>query len=279
MVAQLSLSNGCHLPQVMMGTNGMDFDTLLSICKAAVDNACNAFDTAPNYVSEQYLGDVIKRLGSEYGINRDQLFIQTKLDWKDQMNKCVEGAFYNSLNRLGLEYIDSYLMHWPYPDTFVSDWKILEKLYKSGVVKSIGTCNFLQRHWDKLLASNIEILPHINQIELHPLRTCDDLLAFCKKHNILTQAYTPICKMLSPIKDNKVLNDLSEKYQTSIPKLILAWHVSRGVVPISKSTKPGRVKDNLSCVELNISSEDLTLITSLNEDYKFMVESWGCPGF
>lgn len=279
MVAQLSLSNGCHLPQVMMGTNGMDFDTLLSICKAAVDNACNAFDTAPNYVSEQYLGDVIKRLGSEYGINRDQLFIQTKLDWKDQMNKCVEGAFYNSLNRLGLEYIDSYLMHWPYPDTFVSDWKILEKLYKSGVVKSIGTCNFLQRHWDKLLASNIEILPHINQIELHPLRTCDDLLAFCKKHNILTQAYTPICKMLPPIKDNKVLNDLSEKYQTSVPKLILAWHVSRGVVPITKSTKPRRVKDNLSCVELNISSKDLTLITSLNEDYKFMVESWGCPGF
>lgn len=279
MLAQVKLRDGGRLPSIMLGTNGMEYSTLHDVCIAAYNEGCYAFDTAPNYKSGQFLGKVIKSLNNEFGIKREQLFIQTKLDWKDQMNGKVEEAVLKSLNILGLEYIDSYLMHWPYPKTFVQDWKLLEKFHHDGLVRYIGTCNYRERHWKMLLDSDIEIIPHINQIEIHPLRTCNTLLEFCKKNSIVTQAYTPICKMLPPIAENATLLSLSEKYKCSIPQLVLAWHIHRGIIPINKTTKPTRIKENFSCTEIHIDIDDIDKITSLNEDYKFMVESWGCPGF
>lgn len=267
-------------PKILVGTNSMSQEALMHSVKAQLKFGLAAFDTAPNYKSEGKLGKIIQDAVEKQNARREDFFIQTKLDCIDQINNNVEGAFYKSLKETGLEYLDSYLMHWPYPDTFVDDWKILEKLYKHGLVRNIGVCNFRERHWKKLLDSNIEILPHINQIEIHPLRTCDELLSFCKDRNISVQAYSPICKMLPPISENKILQSLSEKYGKSIPEIILAWHIHRGVAPITKSSKPSRLTQNInSALTLSLSTDDLNSITALNENYKFFVESWGCPGF
>lgn len=276
---RIKLSNGVSIPVVMVGTNGMDYLILKSVVTAAISRGFFAFDTAPNYISEIYLGRVIKELMLEYGYVREDFFVQTKLDWKDQINNNVEGAFKLSLERLGLEYVDSYLMHWPYPDYYIKNWRQMEEFYISGEAKSIGVCNFRERHWSCFFSSDIKVIPHISQIEIHPLRTCTTLLEFCKSKGIVTQAYSPICKMIPQIRDNELLNQLSLKYTCSIPQLILKWHMQRGCVPISKSTNPLRLISNLDCFSLEISEEDMNYINTLNQDYKFMIESWGCPGF
>lgn len=276
---RIKLSNGVSIPVVMVGTNGMDYLILKSVVTAAISRGFFAFDTAPNYISERYLGRVIKELMSEYGYVREDFFVQTKLDWKDQINNNVEGAFKLSLERLGLEYVDSYLMHWPYPDYYIKNWRQMEEFYISGEAKSIGVCNFRERHWSSFFSSDIKVIPHISQIEIHPLRTCTTLLEFCKSRGIVTQAYSPICKMIPQIRDNEVLAGLASKYTCSIPQQILKWHIQRECVPISKSTNPLRIISNLDCISLEISEQDMININTLNQDYKFMIESWGCPGF
>ena len=268
------------LPKILIGTNALDYATLSNTISVLKGETIIALDTSPNYQTERTIGSILSELRKEKEFNREEFFIQTKLEFIDQCKGQVEKAFYKSLSLLGVEYIDSYLMHWPNPDTFVDDWKILEKIYKQGLVRNIGVCNFRLRHWRKLFDSNIEILPHINQIEIHPLRTCDKLLDFCNTYGINTQAYSPICKMIAPIRDNIILNQLANKYHISIPELILAWHVSRGVSPITKSSTPVRVKNNIeSALSISHELKDISAISSLDIDYKYFLESWGCPGF
>lgn len=268
------------MPEIFIGTNGMLYDDLYQISIKLADFGTVAFDTAPNYKMERVVGKIVKNCTSSGMLKRDNFFVQTKLDCIDQINNNVEKAFYTSLEETGLEYLDSYLMHWPYPDTFVKDWKVMEKLNKQGLVRYIGVCNFRERHWRKLLSSNPEIMPHINQIEIHPLRTCDALIDFSKKHDISIQAYSPLCKMIPSIAENNLLINLSKKYHVSIPEIVLAWHISRGVSPITKSSKLNRLIKNItSALSLSIETEDINSISSLNRDYKFFVESWGCPGF
>jgi len=267
-------------PSILIGTNGMRIEALRdSFCKLS-DKYRIGFDTAPNYHSEETIGKIISYQVSSGQHTRENFFVQTKLDVIDQIKGTVEDAFYKSLKLLNVDYVDAYLMHWPNPTTFTEDWKILEKLKKQGLIHHIGVCNFRERHWKKLLDSNIEIIPEINQIEIHPLRICESIIDFCNKQGIVTQAYSPICKMLPPISQNPTLIEISQRYNVSIPELILAWHVSRGVAPITKSSRLERLLSNIqSALTLKIDNSDIVEINRLDQDYKFFVESWGCPGF
>lgn len=278
-IKHVKLNNGNKMPMFIFGTNMLSKQMLYDVVKKALEEGCRAFDTAPNYPSSVWLGEIFRDLLIELNIKREELFIQTKLDWLDMQNNRIHDSFYEMLKTMQLEYVDSYVMHWPQPDTYVSSWKEMEKLYKKGLVKNIGTCNFLLRHWDIFFRSDIEIVPQINQIELHPLRTCENLVDFCSSKGIVTQSYSPLCKMLQPIKESLVLKELSFKYKCTIPTLILAWHICRGVVPINKTTKSSRIVDNITCLSLNLENEDVLKISKLNQDYKLIVESIACPGF
>ena len=270
-----------NMPQVMVGTNGLSYETLCGDIDALIQATDTlALDMAPGYKTEDKIGKAVKRSMHEHGTQRSHFFLQTKLDLENRNAEDVERSFMESLNRIGVEYIDSYLMHWPYPATFTKAWKEMIKLKKSGRVRHIGVCNFRMRHWKQLIDSDPEELPEINQIEMHPLNTCDEMLCYCTSMGVKLQAYTPLCKMLPPISKNKQLEEMSDKYGCSISELVLAWHVTRGVAPITKSSKPDRLKKNiLSSLSLKISSEDMKAITSLNQNYKFFLESWGCPGY
>jgi methylglyoxal/glyoxal reductase len=278
-LANFKLSNGVELPPFVLGTNYMEYPVLKQAVKASLKAGCFAFDTAPNYVSEKILGRILRELQDELGISRETYFVQTKLDWNSEISGKVLDSFDHSLKILELEYIDSYLIHWPYPDFYVKDWLILEQLYDSGRVRSIGVCNFHRRHWDILLNSDIRILPHINQIELHPLRICKDLVEYCGSLGIITQAYSPTCSMIKPIIEDEILNQLASKYNVSLVSLILRWHYQRGIIPVSRSTNPDRILANFNIGGFLISDSDVDLINGLDMDYKFIVESFGCPGF
>lgn len=279
MIESFTLSNGVRVPKIIVGTNGIDYETLKTICLAAMQTGQIAFDTAPNYVSEKHLGKVIHELINDYGFKREDFFIQSKLDWNAQKDGKVLSAVQQSLRTLGIEYLDSYLMHWPYHETFINDWKTMEKIYNDGLVRTIGVCNFRERHWLKLIDSNPSIIPHMSQIEIHPFRNCSSLLEYCTSLGVLSQAYTPLLKMKPKLRENKILLQLAAKHGTSVPHIVLKWHIDRGVIPVTKSTKPHRVEENTKCLDIHLSPEDTTLINSLDEDYKFMLESWGCPGF
>lgn len=269
------------MPQVIVGTNALSYETLQSVVDTMVTATdVLAVDCAPRYGTEDRIGKAVRRNMEAYGTPRNKFFLQTKLDDEDQLTDNVESAFERSLSRMGVEYMDSYLMHWPNPTTFIRDWSTMVRLKRSGRVRHIGVCNFRMRHWKQLLDSDVEELPEINQIEMHPLNTCDEMLFYCNSLGVKLQAYTSLCKMLPPISKNKSLEDLSHKYDCSISELVLAWHVTRGVAPITKSSKPERLRQNvLSSLSLKVSDEDMSAITALNQDYRFFLESTGCPGF
>lgn len=279
MIESFTLRNGINVPKIIVGTNGIDYETLKSVCLSAMRTGQTVFDTAPNYISEKYLGKVIHELINEYGYKREDFFIQTKLDWNAQRDCRVFDALQTSLKTLGVEYVDSYLMHWPYPESYTEDWKTMEKFYNDGLARVIGVCNFRERHWKKLMDSSLSIIPHVSQIEIHPFRNCASLLEYCSSLGITSQAYTPLLKMQPKLRDNKTLVNIATKYGTTVPHLVLKWHIDRGVAPVTKSTKPQRVTDNIKCLDIHLSPDDTMLIDSLDEDYKFMLESWGCPGF
>lgn len=279
MIPKVTLNNGVAMPMFIVGTNMQSKEQLRAIVNESLRLGCRAFDTAPNYNSGKWLGELINEEIAELGIKREDLFIQSKLDWNAMLAGKEDEYLDNAMKVMKLDYLDSWVMHWPQPDTFTRSYKKMEKALKSGRVKAIGTCNFHIRHWCKLLNSGIEIVPQINQIELHPLRTCIEEVDFCNKHGIATQSYSPVCKMLPPVSENKELRDMAVRYGCSVAQLVLAWHISRGLCPISKTTKPHRIADNLRCLEIRFSREDITAINTLNRDYKLIVESIACPGF
>ena len=270
-----------EMPRVIIGTNGLSYETLCSDIDTMIKATdVLALDMAPGYKTEDKIGMAIRCSMNEHGTSRSRFFLQTKLDLENRNADDVERSFMNSLNRLGLEYVDSYLIHWPYPKTFIKAWKEMVKLKKIGLARHIGVCNFRLRHWKQLLDSDPEELPEINQIEMHPLNTCDEMVDYCNSLGVKLQAYTSLCKMLPPISKNKQLEDMSVKYNCGISELVLAWHVRRGVAPITKSSKPERLKKNLlSAVTIKITDDDMNKISSLNQNYKFFLESWGCPGY
>ena len=270
-----------EMPRVIVGTNALSYETLCDEVDTMASSAdVLAIDCAPSYRSEDKIGKAVRRNMETYGTPRSKFFLQTKLDEVDQLAGRVEQAFERSLSRMQVEYLDSYLMHWPCPSTFVNDWHTMVRLKRSGRVRHIGVCNFRMRHWRKLIDSHPEELPEINQIEVHPLNTCNEMLDYCRSIGVSVQAYTSLGKMLPPISKNPQLEQMSAKYGCSISELVLAWHVCRGVAPITKSSKPLRLKQNLcSALSITITDEDMETITSLNRNYRFFLESTGCPGF
>ena len=252
------LSNGVKMPSIGFGTykSGNDEETA-KIIKYALKIGYRQIDTASFYGNEVGIGNGIK----ESGINREDIFLVTKL-WNDDhgYDKTIE-AFNKSLERLQVDYIDLYLVHWP--NKLNSEtWKAFEYLYKTGKVKSIGVCNFKVGHLEEL-KKTAQIMPMVNQIEIHPQSSKNDMLSYCEENNIQLVAWSPI--MRGKLFSNELMIGLAEKYKKTIAQIILRWHLQRGVIPIPKSSNEERIKENLNIFDFELSNDDIKTIDLLNE--------------
>ncbi|WP_195517127.1 MULTISPECIES: aldo/keto reductase [Clostridia] len=252
------LSNGVKMPSIGFGTykSGNDEETA-KIVKYALKIGYRQIDTASFYGNEVGIGNGIK----ESGINREDIFLVTKL-WNDDhgYDKTIE-AFNKSLERLQVDYIDLYLVHWP--NKLNSEtWKAFEYLYKTGKVKSIGVCNFKVAHLEEL-KKTAQIMPMVNQIEIHPQSSKNDMLSYCEENNIQLVAWSPI--MRGKLFSNELMIGLAEKYKKTIAQIILRWHLQRGVIPIPKSSNEERIKENLNIFDFELSNDDIKTIDLLNE--------------
>lgn len=269
-----------NVPEIMIGTfRNNNYQELLGVVRTAVESGFTGFDTAPSYKSETALGKAINEIAQKYSLSRKDFFISDKIDaWQMQDgNGDICRYVYEAINKMNIDYIDLLLIHWPIPEYMDSTWKCFEKLYENGIVKSIGICNLRVRHLEKCI--QYDIPPQFLQIERHPLRTCRPELEFCKEHGIRVMSYSPICQMDTRLKNSKTLQLLSEKYDKDIGQVILRWHIDTGCIPVFMSKKINRIKGNLDIFDFYLENEEINAISSLNENYKIFLESWGCLGF
>lgn len=275
------LSNGVKMPVMAIGTNWMEYKELYSVMRAGFEAGFRAIDTARDYGNEHVVGKVLKDVLNDLGMSRSDIFLTTKIGNSQQILGNISEEIELSLNNLKTEYVDLWLMHWPYPEHFKNTWNQMSEIYSTtDKVRSIGVANFRQRHFNALLCANDVIVPMVNQMEYHPLRTVVELKKFMADNKIVTQAYAPLCRLVEPLKNASILKVLSSKYNKSIGQIILRWHIQQGdVMPIFKSYKVPRFKENIDIFDFELTNEEMQMIFALNIDYKYHIESCNCPGY
>ncbi len=252
------------MPIIGIGTYPLNGIPLIKTVINAYKNGYRSFDTSAAYFNEECLGIALRRLKT-YGAK--DIFITTKLRNTSQCEGKVREGFLESLKKLGLETIDLYLMHWPYPNRFLESWKEMELLYKEGFVKAIGVCNFHQHHLEKLLKV-ADVVPSINQVELHPLLSQKPLMDYCLEKGICMQAYSPIARMDSKLIEHPLLVELANKYQKSVVQIVLRWDVQKGIIVIPKSGNLKRLKENINIFDFELTSNEMLKIDQINENYR-----------
>lgn len=275
----VALSNGVQMPSLVMSTNWMDYKEMKAVVLAGLQCGFRAFDTARDYHNEHIVGRVIQECLKETGVSREEIFITTKIGNGQQAQGNIAEQMEMSLRNLRTDYVDLWLMHWPYPNYYIDTWHKMEKVYATGKAKAIGMANYRVRHFRHLFEAGVEVNPHCVQFEFHPMRTSDELVAYCREHHIAIQAYSPLCRMIDPIRQSEILNHLAKKYGKTLAQIILRWHYQQGIVPVFKSTKPARIRENFNIFDFALTDEEIKDISSLDEDYKFHLESASCPGF
>lgn len=230
--------------------------------KKAIEVGYRAIDTAAIYENEEGVGQAI----SECGVPRDELFITSKVWNTEQGYESTLQAFDASLKRLGLEYLDLYLIHWPGKDKYLETWKALEKLYKDGKVKSIGVSNFHVHHLENLLAK-CEVKPVVNQIELHPLLTQVEIREYCAKHEIKVEAWSPLGR--GNLLEEPTINHIAKKHGKSSAQVLIRWHLQHDIVVIPKSITPSRIEENAEVFDFSLSLNEMNQIDALNKNERF----------
>lgn len=279
MIQNIRFHNGIEMPPIIMSTNWMDYPTMKEVVTAGLKIGFRAFDTARDYGNEHIVGRVLKECLAEQGLKREDVFITTKIGNGQQRLGNIEEQIEISLRNLQTDYVDCWLMHWPYPGYFVDTYHKMETVYKTGKVKAIGMANYHIRHFEQLWKEGFDIAPHCAQFEHHPMRTADDIFEFCRSHNIAVQAYSPLCRMIDAIKKSSILNDIASKKGKTIGQVILRWHYQHQSVPCFKSLKPMRLAENFNIWDFELTQEEMAAINSMDCDYKYHLESASCPGF
>jgi len=252
-VNTVPLNDGTSIPQLGLGTYKLDDDNAYRVVSAALEIGYRHIDTARIYQNERGVGRAIR----ESGIPRDDLYITTKL-WNGDQPKARD-AISSSLDRLGLEHVDLYLIHWPAAvrGTYVDAWTQLEVLQQDGLTTSIGVSNFEPEHLDAIAAVS-DIVPVLNQVELHPLFQQKELRAEHAKRGIATEAWGPLCHgSVDLAAEMPTLVNLAERYSKSIAQVILRWHIQHGTIIFPKTSSEGRLTENITVFDFELNAADM----------------------
>jgi len=258
--AYIALNDGARIPQVGLGVWQTPNDEAAPAVKAALDAGYRHVDTAAVYENEQGVGEGIR----QSGLPRADIFLTTKLWNTDQGYEQTLKAFEASLKRLGTDYVDLYLIHWPsaHRGLFVDSWKALVTLKEEGRAKSIGVSNFYPEHIEKIVAET-GIVPVINQIELHPDFQQRETRAFHEKHKIATQSWSPLGQ--GKLLGHPVIAEIAQKLGRTPAQVIIRWHIENGLVVIPKSVTPSRIVENFKVFDFKLSAEDLDRLNGLDD--------------
>lgn len=256
---KVRLNNGVEMPILGFGVFQV---TDLEECERSVFDALQTgyrlIDTAASYMNEEAVGKAIK----SSGIPREDLFITTKLWIQSHGYEGTKKAFENSLKRLGLDYLDLYLMHQPYGDVY-GEWRAMQDLYKEGRIRAIGISNFYPDRVIDLILHN-EIIPAVNQIETHPFHQQTDEQKFLQENGVQIESWGPFAEGRNNIFQNELLLTIGKKYKKSIAQVILRWLTQRGVVAIPKSVRKERMEENFNIFDFGLSVEDMEAIKTLD---------------
>ena len=264
-IPEILLNNGQKIPQFGFGV----FLIKPEETEQAVDSALKAgyrhIDTAQMYGNEAEVGEAIRKSG----LDRTDVFVTTKLNNGAHLPNEARQAFDDSLKALGLDYIDLFLIHWPVPSRyggdFVSTWKTLEEFYREGRAGSIGVSNF-QPHHLRRLHTETEIRPAVDQIEVNPYLTQDDVRNFCAEHEIAVEAWSPIAR--GNALQDPTIEAIARKYGKTTAQTILRWHIERGDIIFPKSATVARIKENIDIFDFELSGEDVEAISALNRNQR-----------
>ena len=265
----IPLNNGQSIPQIGLGTSPLNDETIAPLVVAAIEAGYRHIDTAYRYNNERGVGKGIR----DSGIDRDQLFITTKLDGEFQGNDRAIAGLDESLRRLGVDYVDLLLIHWPLPqrDQYISTWKTFEKLVAAGKTRSIGLSNFKPAHIDRLL-TEATIRPTVNQIQLNPRITRSDQVAYNTQHGIVTEAWSPLGAGNDLLKD-PALTNIAKNYNKTSGQVVLRWHIDLGIVTIPRSSNPKRIAENINIFDFALTSEEIDAISALDTGKEPRVDS------
>ncbi|WP_323958507.1 aldo/keto reductase [Arthrobacter sp. JZ12] len=262
---KVSFSNGVQMDRLGFGLYKVPADDAHGLCTLALEAGYRLLDTAALYGNEEGVGRAVRDAVSSGQVERGDVFVTSKL-WNDRHGyRSTLEAFDESLKRLGLDYLDLYLIHWPCPgqDLYVESWRALEELYHSGRVRAIGVSNFQRHHLEKLLAET-EVVPALNQIELHPLLQQHSLRAFNAEHGIITQAWSPLGR--GKVLTNPIITHIAAKHSRSAAQVILQWHLQLGGTAVAKASSQERIAENLRIGNFTLDTVDMTAISQLNSD-------------
>lgn len=270
MIPDLQLNTGASIPQLGLGTWPFDDAEAAEAVVAAAEAGYRHFDTATRYGNEAGVAEGMRRTG----IDRDELFVTTKLDGGFQGGDRAIGGLEAALDRMGLDYVDLLLMHWPLPQRgqFVSTWHTFEQLHSDGRARAIGVSNFKTTHLDTLLA-DASIVPAVNQIEISPFTPRDEQRAYGAKHGILTSSYSPLGGPGARVLDSPVIAGISSRLGRTPGQVVLRWHVQNGLVPIPKSSDPARMAENADVFDFELGQDDLAEIASMSKGANAGVDS------
>jgi 2,5-diketo-D-gluconate reductase A len=263
------LNNGKTIPQIGFGTSPLNDQEVAPLVVAAIETGYRHIDTAYRYNNEKGVGQGIR----DSGIDREQLFVTTKLDGPFQGNDRAIGGLDESLRRLGLDYVDLLLIHWPLPqrDEYVSTWKTFEKLVAAGKARSIGLSNFKPAHIDRLLAES-SIRPAVDQIQLNPLITRPEQRAYNSAQGIVTEAWSPLGAG-NDLLENATVRTIAAKYGKTPGQVVLRWHIELGLVAIPRSSNPARIAQNIDIFDFVLTGDEIAAISALDTGESRRVDS------
>lgn len=258
----VTLNNGVKMPWLGLGVYEVeDGREVEQSVLTALQTGYKSLDTAEAYYNEEGIGAAIRKSG----VPREELFVTTKVWNSNQAYETTLRAFENSRKRLGLQYIDLYLIHWPARGKYLEAWRAFEKLYKEGYVRAIGVCNCHEQHLDAIM-KNYETVPMVNQVELHPLLSQQRLRDFCKEKGIQIEAWAPLIRGQLNV---PVLLKLGKKHEKTPAQIVLRWDLQHGIVTIPKSIHDARILENADIFDFELSDEDVKEIDALNQNYRW----------
>lgn len=257
-----TLNDGKSIPQIGFGTAALRGEPGLTAIRSAIENGYRHFDTAANYDNEGVIGRAIR----ESGIAREEFFITTKIPGRYHQTEAARNITFESLQRLGLEYVDLQLIHWPNPsrDEYVQAWESMIQMRKDGWVKSIGVSNFDPNHLERII-SETGVTPAINQLEIHPYFPQNDAISHHEELNIRLQAWSPFARTKRAYED-EIIRKIAQELDKTPAQVILRWHLQRGVLPLPKAATPARQQANLEVFDFELTDQHIATISGMGQD-------------